>query len=330
MNKKRFGLKGIIVVMTVLSAILGLLGCSNRNNYDDSFGYEGSDFSEAGPGEYKKIVGFNYNVGGFGPNYAYTVQRSEEDNKYIFECADYENSIKNVRGEVDEELLLDFSQLCADLNVISWDKFDMVAKNVLDGEGFYLTITYEDGTKIHAEGENAFPKNYSEFKSGVAEIFDPSVEEAIVNTREEMYKDGLYLTIPQYVGIYYTQKGDSGSDSYSFSVEEETDGVKNVSLEINSVSGEFLEPGEYEYHGETDNSDEIVAKIQEVLEKYKVYKWDGYSEYSGDYNNREDFMFYIRYPETEINCSGCGDLENYDEIRTELLGIIADSMKKYL
>ena len=108
-NFKRFILKGMIVIMALLSTILGLVGCSNQkeNNYNDEFGYEGNDFSKEGPGEYKKIVGFNYNVGGYGPNYAYTFQKSEEDeNTYVFECVNYEESIKDASGELDDETIL--------------------------------------------------------------------------------------------------------------------------------------------------------------------------------------------------------------------------------
>ena len=37
--------------------------------------------------------------------------------------------------------------------------------DVLDGEGFSLSLTFRDGTQITASGENKFPEGYRSFRN---------------------------------------------------------------------------------------------------------------------------------------------------------------------
>ena len=55
----------------------------------------------------------------------------------------------------------------------SWDGFDETNPNVLDGEGFWLEATYDDGTTVAAHGNNSFPDGYHAFKDTVLSIAAP-------------------------------------------------------------------------------------------------------------------------------------------------------------
>ena len=63
------------------------------------------------------------------------------------------------------------AELTETYDVAGWDGFDGTAEGVLDGEGFLLTITWENGFSIHASGENAFPARYGDFRDAVRELF---------------------------------------------------------------------------------------------------------------------------------------------------------------
>ena len=47
-------------------------------------------------------------------------------------------------------------------DIMSWDGFDKNDRFALDGEDFYLYISFSDGSRISARGSNKFPKNYRE------------------------------------------------------------------------------------------------------------------------------------------------------------------------
>ncbi len=73
--------------------------------------------------------------------------------------------------DIRREAVLDAAQLAEleallDKNgVLSWDGFKGRPRmDVLDGEGFSLSLTFRDGTQITASGENKFPADYRSFR----------------------------------------------------------------------------------------------------------------------------------------------------------------------
>ena len=70
-----------------------------------------------------------------------------------------------------KEAVLDAAQL-AELEALldkngvrSWDGFKGRPRmDVLDGEGFSLSVSFRDGAEIHASGENKFPAGYRSFR----------------------------------------------------------------------------------------------------------------------------------------------------------------------
>lgn len=314
--KNRFT-KGIVLSMGLIMMLMNLLGCG-----DDNLG------NIKRPGDYKKIVGFYFGMGGYNPGFSYEIQQKDGIKKgYVMEYEGRESSIQNISCDVDEETMDKLSKKCAELNVQSWNKFSKVAKGVLDGEGFSLKVTYEDGTTVNAHGDNSFPKHFGEFESGVSEILMPVVNQAMEKERDKMFAKGMYGDPLQYAMICYKDRGASGDDDYFFAIGRAPDYPK-FELAVKSVSGDFIEPGSYKFNGEFDNTDKLLDEIQEVLSKYKVYRWDGYDESTPDYNDREWFQLTFEYDEAGIGCMGCGDTENYAEVRQEILEILARYMQE--
>lgn len=337
--KRSVNLKGMVVTMGLLTMLIGLPGCSGINTpfgngtgadypETDEFGEEGDDFSRDGLGEYKKVVGFYFSEGGYSPGYSYYMHADEDDSNVI--VLDYESgadSIQEVTCELDEETIEKISQLFAEQNVDSWDKFNRRAKGVLDGSGFSFSADYEDGKHISASGDNCFPKHYGEVVSGISDIMTPVIEAKMNEKREEKYAAGLYSDKLGSAMINYKHRGKSGSDSYSFFILDSSVPDRSMEMTVESVSGEFIEPGTYKFRGHLDNVDDLLASIQEVVEKYRLYKWDGYDKSTDDYNDREWFQLAFSYPEAHISCYGCPDTENYDEVRKELITVVLDFMK---
>lgn len=160
------------MVMGFLGLISTLFGCSKKEEESEvPSGIVGEDFSEEGTGEYKKIQSFYYNVNGYNPGFDFDIKADEnKPDKYEMTCNDYENGVRDKTYKVDVSTIESLSQLCAELNILSWDKFKQHDENVLDGSGFMLSITFEDGTQVYAQGENSFPKNYWDFEKRAYEI----------------------------------------------------------------------------------------------------------------------------------------------------------------
>lgn len=324
--------KGILVIMT-LSMILSLLGCGKggrtiikhqggKNQTGEEFGEDdgmsGNDFSEDGSAEYKKLVAFAFGESGYMPGYSYNVR----DGVLTYE--DREKCADELVCPVDDAVMVEVSELFAKLNIKSWDRFDRSNDYVLDGSGFSLSAEFEDGTTISASGSNAFPKNFSEFATELRKIMEPTVSKALETHLEDNYKAGKYDGPLEFTYIMFKDRGASGNDEYSFILWSQSGNNGDFEIDVTNESGDFADKGTYKYMGNYEKSDEVLARIQEVLEKYEVYKWDGYDESTDDYNDREWFQMVFDYADTSINCCGCGDTEHYEDVRKELLTILME------
>ena len=82
----------------------------------------------------------------------------------------------SVNGEdfqsIDRKYVDALFQVIEEYDLYQWDGFDESRDNILDGEGFRLDIGFTDGTSIHANGDNAFPKDYYSAISQMQEILD--------------------------------------------------------------------------------------------------------------------------------------------------------------
>lgn len=320
-NGSKSVFRRVLIIMGIFTMLFSLFGCTKDNNPD----IKNENGEGAGQGGYRKVAGLSFGVSGYGPGWNYNIQKSEEDNtKTIMTCEDFENSIREISCEVDDGTLESISKLMERLNIQSWNGFSKSNDFVLDGEGFSLSVDFEDGKHIYASGSNSFPKNYSEFESEFLEIVAPLVDGELARLRDKMKEEGKYSEKLEMAMINYNGRGKSGSDAYNILIRDGSSTATKADIEINSLSGEFIEPGKYRYFENPDDTDELLAKIQAVLEKYDVYKWDGYDKSTDDYNDREWFQLDFLYPEAKIGCCGCGDTEHYAEVRKELLEIICE------
>lgn len=290
----------------------------------------GNKDENPGPGVYKKVIGCEYRINGYSISCHYSIKKSDDkEGSFVLDYSNMLNAVSDINCEINDDTMEAISKLCEELNVVSWDKFDEVDEEVLDGSGFSLYLSFEDGTYISASGDNRFPKNYGKFEDGLAEILKPSIELALEKERDKKYENGEYSQKLEMAMINYSGRGLSGSDSYSILIRDNSSTSTKADIEVKSASGEFIEEGSYRYYGDPENTDELLAKIQEILEKYKVYKWDGYDESTPDYNDREWFQLDFCYPQASISCCGCGDTENYAEVRKELLELVIEYLKEY-
>ena len=73
--------------------------------------------------------------------------------------------------EVDEKFVNDLKNILSKYDVGSWDGFKKSDKYVLDGDSFSLSVYFEDKTSISASGYMIWPKNYSNVRNEIDNLF---------------------------------------------------------------------------------------------------------------------------------------------------------------
>ena len=106
---------------------------------------------------------FEYRESGYTRGFSFTI----DNGKLIFE--NYDEGTKAKR-KLDTALTNELMQVLDKYDIYSWNGFDEVDEEVLDGMGFTLFIKLSDGTIISANGNNRFPKEYFEFKKSMIEL----------------------------------------------------------------------------------------------------------------------------------------------------------------
>ncbi len=272
------------------------------------------------------VVRFYYAYNGSigGDSYSYTVKK-EDDGKYYFT---YESMLYDdfdeMKVEVDQQFM-DYLSLSYELLELGkWNGFDKVAKNILDGDGFSLNITLEDGNTVSAHGSNAYPKGYSQAIKSIDETFEPLVTQLVRQEYDKIIAKGINSEISSIL-ISFIQHGDSGRDSYHILVTKEGIRDNNFDVQIKNLSGENYKQGEYRYYQSVENKDLRFDTVLDIIKECNVLHWVGFDETDPDYNNKEWFQISINF-EDDLNISAMGTAhpENYDQFREAILNWLSD------
>lgn len=101
---------------------------------------------------------------------AYEVAKDEESGsmtvQYDLFCGLFMGTLP-----ADDEFLQELSALTDTHNLRKWDGFDKFSSFVMDGSGFDLDVSFEDGTGITASGGNSFPEGYGDVRSAIDGLF---------------------------------------------------------------------------------------------------------------------------------------------------------------
>ncbi len=293
------------------------------------FGGNNNDGSEDNiiSDDYKIIDRFFLSESGYCAGFSYEITEDDEDmNKRILLCNNRKYDVEEFALEVNEDLIKEISLLCKKHHVNSWNKFKEVNSHMLDGKGFSFSVQYADGTVISASGENSFPSGYNNFANDIQNLLQPLLIEEVKKINEKRYNDGYFGKPLESAFMQFRGRGKSGSDVYVFFLRNYDD-LKSVSAEVESHSGIFIEKGNYKYSGQLENIDELLAHIQSVVDKYKIYKWMDDELNDSDYNNLDYFQFAFQFPQANISCNGCGIHPDYQTVKRELIQIVLDYIR---
>lgn len=125
--------------------------------------------------EIKDIYSFNisYSKGyAINANIRYEMIFDKEKNKYIAKIKPYGILEKDKKEfVVDNDKIIELENILKKHYVEKWDGFNKMAKDVLDGDSFYLSVFMNDNNSIHASGYMMWPDGYGEFILDIDEFF---------------------------------------------------------------------------------------------------------------------------------------------------------------
>lgn len=136
------------------------------------------------------ISQFNYRFDGTigGNNYSYSL--SSKDGAVTFK---YESMVYPKLGEAEtaaeSEVLDRLFEAYLEYRLAEWDGYSKYNTMVCDGEGFSLSIRFNDGAFLFADGSNAFPPRYAEFVGAMSAILDPLRDRILSSADKEQLRE---------------------------------------------------------------------------------------------------------------------------------------------
>ena len=294
----------------------------------DPLEYEGSE----GEGENAEvnesnIETFEYRyIGSIGGNsHSY---RISFDEPLTFTLEGMQYPFEKASTDLDAETAARVAALYKKYDLRKWNGFDRVAKHVLDGDGFSLSICFRDGKKLFAHGSNAFPKGYRDFCTELKEILKPSVERIVERENRKIIERGVNGKMTSFL-VNFLQRGNSGSDEYKFFILQPEIREKNCDVHIVSNSGTFFEQGKIDLYVQLPDTPALFERVDALIKKYEVMQWYGWEKAAEDYNNEEWFQIHFSYEDGDIPAHGTVHPENYDAFREELIQLMKETLEQH-
>ena len=322
---KRTLLRGVLIVMGILTALGGLFGCIRGGIGPGDDGEQGSDgIGDAAQDNTSGIVSFRYSFDGTigGNNYSYDVTVKDGVATLTYESMQFHDY-----GEMTCELPAGFMAQLEGLykahRLARWDGFSKYNSWVSDGEGFSLSIRFADGTSMSASGSNSFPKGYRDVKAALDALFAPYVEQMLEAMRQEKIAEGIHGELT-FVMITFIQKGTSGSDEYHVLLSREGVRTYNFDVRVKSRSGEFLPVGDYTVYRSVPTEVNEFPVLQAMVEEHGLIAWYNWDKAAEDYSNAEWFQIDLGFgSEMSLSAMGTEHPEGYDAFRRAFLTWLA-------
>ena len=312
--------KGWTVIMAVL-ALFSFFGCKKTDPDEFNTVQRKDGLGDKAVRNESGIAYFSYNYGGSigGDSWTVEIERQEDDSALIcYDAMEY-GDLGTMEMAAGKELFDELERIYAEHELYRWEGYSKYDTGVLDGSGFGLNITFLDKKHMSASGDNVWPDGYHDFISDFRNTVAPYLQEMLDKAAQEKIEEGVSGPL-QYVMINYMQRGDSGSDKYEILLMRQREGGrKNFDVRITSESGEFIEPGTYNYYYDLPDEEIGFEEIAALFEKYELMKWYNWDKAAEDYNNAEWFQLSFSFEEGNMNAMGTEYPENYDEFRSEVL-----------
>ena len=155
MKKKFFAMIGVIVLVFIMIAVLLLLANMKK-----------VAITEIKEFRYRSNSSMMYNG-----DVVYELQCQDTECFAYYKPSGTDDKDK-YKYSVDTEFCEKLEELLEKYDVGSWDGFDKVDRDILDGSSFSLSITMKNGDSINASGYMKYPKHYRDFVVDLAKLYE--------------------------------------------------------------------------------------------------------------------------------------------------------------
>ena len=321
--------KGWIVIMAVL-ALFSFFGCK-KNDPDEFDTVKGEDgLGDKAVRNESGIASFSYSYGGSigGDSWSVEIERQGNgDNTITYNAMEY-GDLGELKMTAGSELMQELERIYAEHKLYRWEGYSKTDTGVLDGSGFSLFISFNDGSDMSASGDNVWPEGYNAFITDLVQVLAPYLSGMIKDAQQEKIDAGVSGSL-DFVMLNFMQHGDSGSDKYEVLIirPHGSGSRKSFDVQIYSESGDFIEPGKYNYYYDLPADELALEEFAALFEKYDLIKWYGWDETAEDYNNAEWFQLSFSFESGEMQAMGTAHPENYDEFRQEALWLLVKTIR---
>ena len=303
-------MKRTTIIMSLLS-VLPFLSCANN-----------ADFANA------HIVSFYYHFDGTigGNNHSYQVKIADS----VATIAVEELERRDYGEMVDTAgvaFIRDLEELCRTHQVHKYDGFKGYNRYMCDGEGFSLSIRYDNGRSVDAHGMNEFPKGYRDFDRALHALFEPYIVRMRAAALERKKAKGVSGE-PTSLLMNFIQRGEAENDSYDVLLYRKSVSDHNIDIKIHSASGEFFPVGDYRYYTAIPDEDVPWDAFVELVRKHDLVQWMDFEQHTEGADHAEWFQLGFSFEEGNISAHGTAHPAHYDAFRHDFLTILQQLVKR--
>jgi len=272
------------------------------------------------------IKSFSYNYDGTigGNTFSWTVTR-KEDGTVLFQQFDHmRTGHEDLYDTLPAAFMDSLEAICSKHKIHRWDGFRGNNQYVCDGDGFSLSIRYEDGRKVDAHGMNSYPNGFREFRDDLYELCNPIRDHIWEMARQRKREKGVSGDLQ---GMLWVFSNHYPGPDYTYEALIRHDALieNNVDITIKHSDGSIFPEGDFRIYCRVTDDKIHWDKFAALIQKHRLARWCDFDEHDTENKAAEWFQVGFDFDEGEINASGSAHPEDYDAFREEFLQLFVNT-----
>lgn len=265
----------------------------------------------------KRINSLYYSYNNSFGDGSYSVELSRTDEGILFTYSEMMTRYEYEPVKMDEVALNALEIICEDRKIEAWNGFHESDDECLDGDGFSLSIGYEDGM-LSASGSNAYPDGYYDFITEFKKVCEPYINEIREAARQKYLTKKHEKNITSF--MISISNSDYPKDHDIFIRAYIMNGVTTLEYRITLGKDDLYKAGYYHFYGEVPSKRVDFSKLEAIVSKYDLNRLNDIT-----YDETGDEWYQIEYcygEDYDIGFMGSKPFENYAAVRSELMDFI--------
>ena len=272
------------------------------------------------------IKSFSYNYDGTigGNSFSWKVTR-EENGTVLFRQSDHiRRGYENLSDTLPAAFMDSLEAICSKHKIHRWDGYREYNRYIQDGDGFTLSVSYEDGRTVDAHGMNKYPNGFRDFRDDLYELCNPVRDHLWEMARERKREKGVDGNLR---GMLFSFCGRKKVVDYTYHAFIRHDDLtdNNVDIEIKHSDGSLFPEGDYRFYCRVTDDKIHWDRFGELIKKHRLARWCDFEGRDSENKEAEWFQVSFNFDEGEINALGTAHPEDYEAFRNDFLQLFAET-----